>query len=1031
MDDSPFAEGTRLQLIDNPGTRGRATGRTRTAGTFLMVELELGPNDRRYYRHTQLEEYSEIESLDEQFAKRAFGRPEDLRRILALSRMDGNLTNVLYSMESANTEFLAHQYKPVLKFIESPVGRLLIADEVGLGKTIEAVYIWQELQARSDARRLLILCPSMLREKWQYDLKTRFDIDDALLIDAKSLLETLESVADGGKRRSFVYIASLESLRTREEDADPYSMIARERLAGFLKENEEGEGDPLLDLVIIDEAHYLRNASTASHQIAAMLRDVSRNLLLLSATPLQTSEENLFNLLKLLSPENFTDSLTFLSLYAANAIIVRAANSVLYGKDPSEARTRIEEALSDEHFRGNPALMRAIAAYSPDRQPCLEERIEIGRSIEALSLFGTYFTRSRKRDVFVNRVVRTPEKVMVELDDYELGVYESVTRQIRDRSKRSDMIDMFLLISRQRQLTSSIFAALRKWTSQDRVVDDETWEDLGALEPENHSGSKKRDSIELDLDFDLERLRAGDSKYRGFLNAIRDILRSNQREKIVVFTYYRATIAYLVERLHQDGITAMALTGGMGDERWTTIGRFRDDSAINILVSSEVGSEGIDLQFCRYLFNYDLPWNPMRLEQRIGRLDRIGQKAEKIMIYNLYCPNTVEDRVVMRLYERIEIFRNSIGDLEDILGEYIEEVSNIIINPDLTPEERESRLLASEAALIEERMRNAMLEEESIELVGHGERVLQSIERTHGLRRWVGPDDTLGMVRDFFSLRYPQTQFRDGKPDSSLVIELSSEARVSLGKFIERTRPARVTALASSEKPVLCLFDLHIEAPTPGARYERITTTHPLIRWIISEYETDRRGLYPLSAISVSQNGMPCKIGVYVYMIQQWSVQGIKSRIEQRFFMSGIGSSTLIEGEDAELVLGKAAVDGMPWHDWNNEVDPTTLDTARDELLGLAGQRFEGFVDSFTAENKSLCDRQEQYVTLSVSRRRDGIRELIGKLADQGKTKVIPMHEGRVKNLDKELDRKLEKIRIERNVDTDLVDLSMGVIKII
>ena len=108
--------------------------------------------------------------------------------------------------------------------------------------------------------------------------------------------------------------------------------------------------------------------------------------------------------------------------------------------------------------------------------------------------------------------------------------------------------------------------------------------------------------------------------------------------------------------------------GGMGDEKNEVIERFKTSPRINILISSEVGSEGIDLQFASIEFNYDLPWNPMRLEQRIGRIDRIGQKSEKILIYNMICNNTVEDRVLQRLYERIQIFTSSIGDIEEILA---------------------------------------------------------------------------------------------------------------------------------------------------------------------------------------------------------------------------------------------------------------------------------------------------------------------------------------------------------------------------
>lgn len=1023
-------EGARLRLVDNPGVRGRATGRMRPSGSFTMVEIELGPNDRKFYRSTQLEDDVESVSPDQLFSTRAFGRPDDLRRILSLSRMTGALTNVLYSMESSNTDFLPHQYKPVLKFIESPTGRLLIADEVGLGKTIEAVYIWQELQARIGARRLLVVCPSVLRDKWKHDLMERFGIDDVALVDAKALLGIVETVARGNKARSFVAIASLEGLRVREDYADPLSSSPRERLAGILKENGDNDGDFIFDLVVIDEAHYLRNAATASHQAAAMLRDASRNLVLLSATPLQTAEENLFSLLKLLAPEYFNDPYIFLRLYASNAAIVRASNAVLYDADPDKALALIDKALQDDQFRDAPALMRARRAYEGGDLPALEDRISLGRSLEALSLFGAYYTRSRKRDVFPDRVVRSAHHVSVGLDPYEISVYEAVSSQIRDRARSGRMVESFRLTSRQRQLASSFYASLRKWRQGSEDPEEELWEDLGLIEEEIERNPAPS-PMDLDLDFDLPRLRAIDTKYREFSEAMKRILGSDHGEKIVVFSYYRATISYLVERLGEDGITAMPLVGGMGEERWKAIERFRDDTTVRVLVSSEVGSEGIDLQFCRYLFNYDLPWNPMRLEQRIGRLDRIGQKADKILIYNLHSPDTIEDRVIMRLYERIEIFRRSIGDLEDILGRYMEAITAIMLDPGLTQEERDDRLKQSEQALIEQRHRNAELEERSIDLLGHGEKVLQSIERSHDMRRWVGHEDIISLVRDFFSIRYPQTQFRDGKVPGSLSLELSGEARASLLRFIDEEKPVRGTALATHDKPVLCLFDPRTEPPRAQGRWERVSTFHPLVRWIVSEYGRDRAGLHPVSAIVLSRDRVGLHEGAYAYMIQRWSAHGIKAREEQRFFALHLGEEKIFEGDEAEFACVMAAEQGLPWHEWTSEIDEALLEEAQSALFSGVGRRFERFIEEFEGENETLCDRQERFIGLSFERRRDGIKELIERLSAQGKQRVIPMHQGRLRSLEKELERKMAQVAERRKVESDFADVSMGILRII
>ncbi len=175
-----------VRLKRNPGKRGVTTGETKESAGRLLVRVNFGLNEKTYKSYDQLEPCGEPEEIRDLLKAGRFGNPADLRRILTFEKVKGNLTNIFYSMKSSNTDFYAHQFKPVLKFLDSPVGRLLIADEVGLGKTIESVYIWKELQAREDARRLLIVCPAMLRDKWLNDIKERFNYD-AKIVDVKEL----------------------------------------------------------------------------------------------------------------------------------------------------------------------------------------------------------------------------------------------------------------------------------------------------------------------------------------------------------------------------------------------------------------------------------------------------------------------------------------------------------------------------------------------------------------------------------------------------------------------------------------------------------------------------------------------------------------------------------------------------------------------------------------------------------------------------------------------------------------------------
>src|SRR5690606_11588693 len=199
----------------------------------------------------------------------------------------------------------------------------------------------------------------------------------------------------------------------------------------------------------------------------------------------------------------------------------------------------------------------------------------------------------------------------------------------------------------------------------------------------------------------------------------------------------RGTLKYLARRLKADGINVALIMGAMGKEKDEIIRSFATGDGPSVLLSSEVGSEGIDLQFCRFVVNYDLPWNPMRVEQRIGRLDRLGQEAERISIINMVVDNTIEDRILLRLYDRINVFRESIGDLEDILGDVTEKLMVELLDPNLTDEERERKSAETELAICNTQREQQRLEEEAVNLVGFSDYILDHIKDSRDKGRWL------------------------------------------------------------------------------------------------------------------------------------------------------------------------------------------------------------------------------------------------------------------------------------------------------
>jgi len=275
-----------------------------------MIQLSYPGGGTSYRPLDALQPMPPTTTLGQRLQAGQFGKVRDLQRLITYEKLKGTLHEVIYSMEAAQIDFYPYQFKPVLKFINSPTERLIIADEVGLGKTIESALIWTELQAGRQAERLLVICPKTLAEKWREELRSKFLLD-ARIVGFSDLQSEIADLKRMGPGQPFVLIATYTGLRPpraelRLLDEPPDVEPPGSAKTSFLREMRHWElGAEPFDMVIFDEAHYMRNPATTTFHLGEALAASAGAVLCVSATPVNNSNTDLHSLLRLIDESFF------------------------------------------------------------------------------------------------------------------------------------------------------------------------------------------------------------------------------------------------------------------------------------------------------------------------------------------------------------------------------------------------------------------------------------------------------------------------------------------------------------------------------------------------------------------------------------------------------------------------------------------------------------------------------------------------------------------------------------------------------
>lgn len=476
-----------------------------------------------------------------------------------------------YDLVKDNLKYkLHHQTQGALHILKDLNGSALLADEVGLGKTITTGFIIKECIIRGFIKKTLILTPPSLVDQWVSELKEKFDID-AKIIETENDWDS-----------SPIVIASIDKVK-----------IYDKALGKFRHSRAH---DISWDLLIVDEAHKLKQRTTTRWRFVDRLQ--KKRFLLLTATPFQNDLLELYNLLHLLKRGHLGTLQEF-----RHKFLFRGNKR--YPLNPKELRRRLQEVM----------------------------------------------VRRRREETGIEYKKRIPKIEIVHLTEQEKRIYDSICDLLKTK--------YFSASGEELRGKLIIYAILPKVTSSSKSA----IESLTKIRDSDKYHTETRSFADKILQ-EYSQLKV-DSKINKIIEIIDKIYKEDPESKILIYTKHPTTLKYIVESLKPFNLKIVEFIGGLDrEEKTRRIAQFRDDA--QIMISTETGAEGLNFQFCNHLINYDLPWNPMSVEQRIGRLDRIGQKKD-IYIHSLATKDTMEEHVVDLIINKMCCIGLVIGELPTIL----------------------------------------------------------------------------------------------------------------------------------------------------------------------------------------------------------------------------------------------------------------------------------------------------------------------------------------------------------------------------
>jgi hypothetical protein len=598
------------------------------------------------------------------------------------------------------------------------------------------------------------------------------------------------------------------------------------------------EQDIQFDFLLFDEAHRLRNPETKLYMGAQLLMHRAKSAVMLTATPIMISEENLYYLLRLLDSDAYDEPTVFKNQLAVNEPLVRALRRLNNGESlqriakdlPNESVrlhysigedfVHVEELKIQEAFAGVELFNKVISdlSQSPDIP---KTRVQLQFDLTNLSELNSIFSRTRKREITTDwsQATRNPHLIRVPLNSDEQRRYDREIEKLENTVSTNVTNGQILkLISLKRTLASSVYAFLNK---------------------------------EADLGNGIDRFsNLPDAKFDELMKVINEVC-SRHGKKIIVFGIFRKTLEYLRIRLNAQGISSEIIHGKIVD-RNTALYRFKNEDDVKVLLSSEVGSEGLDLQFCDALVNYDLPWNPMVIEQRIGRIDRFGQRSPVVNIYNIVVTGSIQEQIYDRLLYRIGIFQRSIGDLEAILnadmsdadgnsiGAIRTQISNLerdFYSRALTEQERWEKLQLIERAIIAEEVHLQEISEGLTDTMTNDVYFRNEIEQIKRSYKYVTEVELLYYLQELIRQALPSCMLECLDPVGMCYrLHWGVNQSGKIKQFLEQHRPNIDDQLFSFRQFYFKIegesgyeFTLSQEFGYENPQWERVNAYHPLM----------------------------------------------------------------------------------------------------------------------------------------------------------------------------------------------------------